>query len=72
MCQLLFFGVDPLPPRLVNSHYMVTQEDQVSVIVLIYGNSLSVQSHYLIGCSSAENTALCRQPSFIRASAGVC
>ena len=46
-------------------------DEQISVAALIYGNSLSVQSHYRIGCFSAEDTALCRQTSLITASEGV-
>ena len=69
--KLLSLGVDPLPPRLVSIHYMDRLEKQISVKVLIYGNSQSFQSHYLVGCFSAEDTALCNQTSLIRASAGV-
>ena len=47
-------------------------DEQISVAALIYGNSLSVQSHYRIGCFSAEDTALCRQTSLITASEGGC
>ena len=61
-----------MPPRLVNSRYMVGRGKSIYIEVSIYANSLSVQSRYIIGCTSAEDSALCRQTARIEASHGVC
>ena len=51
---------------------MVRLGESIYIEVFIYANSISLQSRYIIGCISAEDSALCRQTALIEAFQGEC
>ena len=54
---------------MVASHFQ-KEGEPISVEVLIYSDNRSIQTHYIIGCSSPKDP-ICQQTHYINAAAGM-
>ena len=69
--QLLCFIIAPLPPESVVASYFQEPGEPISIEVLIYRDNRSIQTHYIIGCSSLKDP-ICPKTHLLNASAGMC
>ena len=72
ICNFFMYNTAPLPPKSADTHYFQEPGEPISIEAAIYHNYESVQTHYVIGCSSAEDPTICSQTHYINATAGMC